>query len=150
MRYVTHSDDPERAIRSLDAMRGAWDRRSKATRRSQRPVAPLVDPDDIAPANNPAEDTHDTRHLAEQDWLDWCAMDRPEDAGRVWWLDYLARLEELGHSPKAAKRLLREAKSNRIGRLKGAGNAIVPQVAALFIRAYMQTLEEPACPTSPI
>ncbi len=56
----------------------------------------------------------------------------------------LARLVELGHSLKSAKRILREARSNRIGRLKGAGNAIVPQLAAIFIRAFLQAEEEKA------
>ena len=31
---------------------------------------------------------------------------------------------------------------NRVGRLRGYGNAIVPQVAAMFIRAFMDTLHE--------
>lgn len=34
---------------------------------------------------------------------------------------------------------IRAARANRVGRLKGYGNAIVPQVAAEFIRAYMDT-----------
>jgi hypothetical protein len=34
------------------------------------------------------------------------------------------------------------ARSNRVGRLRGYGNAIVPQVAAVFIRAV---LEHEAC-----
>lgn len=34
----------------------------------------------------------------------------------------------------------RAARSNRVGRLKGYGNAIVPQVAALFIRAFMESV----------
>ena len=33
---------------------------------------------------------------------------------------------------------VRAARSNRVGRLKGYGNAIVPQVAAEFIRAFME------------
>jgi DNA (cytosine-5)-methyltransferase 1 len=32
---------------------------------------------------------------------------------------------------------IRAARANRVGRLKGYGNAIVPQVAAEFVRAYM-------------
>ncbi len=30
------------------------------------------------------------------------------------------------------------AKANRVGRLRGYGNSIVPQVAAMFIRAFME------------
>lgn len=30
----------------------------------------------------------------------------------------------------------------RVGRLRGYGNAIVPQVAATFIRAFMETLKD--------
>lgn len=47
----------------------------------------------------------------------------------------LARLGELGFDPAASKRILREARRNRVGILKGAGNAIVAAVAAEFIRA---------------
>ena len=49
----------------------------------------------------------------------------------------LARLAELGTDPKAARRILREARRNRVGRLRGYGNAISPPVAAEFVRAYM-------------
>ena len=51
----------------------------------------------------------------------------------------LARLAELGHSPKSARRVLSEARSNRCGRLTGYGNAICPQAAAAFITAFLQT-----------
>lgn len=34
--------------------------------------------------------------------------------------------------------MLKEARRFRKGALRGAGNAIVPQVAAEFIRAYME------------
>jgi len=50
----------------------------------------------------------------------------------------LARLAELGFDSAAARRILREARSNRIGQLKGYGNAIVPILAAKFIRAAME------------
>jgi DNA (cytosine-5)-methyltransferase 1 len=43
-----------------------------------------------------------------------------------------AKLRELRNSLKRAKR-------NRVGRLKGYGNAIVPQVAAEFVRAFMES-----------
>lgn len=54
----------------------------------------------------------------------------------------LARLVELGHSPKAARRILREARRNRVGRLRGYGNALVPDTACLFIRCVMEVIRE--------
>ena len=39
------------------------------------------------------------------------------------------------------RRSLKEAKANRIGRLRGYGNAIVPGLAAVFVRAAMDALE---------
>lgn len=54
-------------------------------------------------------------------------------------LGYLiTRLVELGHCPRSARRTLAEARKNRITRLRGYGNAIVPQVAAEFIRAFLE------------
>ena len=50
----------------------------------------------------------------------------------------IAELGKLGHSAKDARRILRKARSNRNGRLRGYGNAIVPQVAAIFVRAFME------------
>ena len=47
------------------------------------------------------------------------------------------RLEKLGHDAANAKRIVREARRHRTVALKGAGNAIVPEVAAVFVRAYM-------------
>lgn len=54
----------------------------------------------------------------------------------------LARLAELGHDTKAARRILKEARRNRVGRLRGYGNAIVPQVAAAFIRSYLDFIND--------
>jgi len=51
----------------------------------------------------------------------------------------VAQLVELGHSAKSARRVLAEARANRTGRLRGYGNAIVPQVAATFIEAFLET-----------
>ena len=51
----------------------------------------------------------------------------------------LARLGELGHDSASACRILREARANRVGRLRGFGNAIVPEVATVFIRAFMES-----------
>jgi DNA (cytosine-5)-methyltransferase 1 len=50
----------------------------------------------------------------------------------------LARMGELGNSAADIKRILREARANRVGRLRGYGNAIVPQVAAEFIKAAIE------------
>ncbi len=51
----------------------------------------------------------------------------------------VAGLEGMGHGAKAARGIIKRAKANRVGRLKGSGNAIVPQVAAEFIRAWIET-----------
>lgn len=53
----------------------------------------------------------------------------------------LSRLERMGHSPGAARRVLAAARRNRIGRLSGYGNAIVPQTAAVFLRSVLEILE---------
>jgi DNA (cytosine-5)-methyltransferase 1 len=50
----------------------------------------------------------------------------------------VAKLAELGFDSRAASKILRESRSNRIGRLRGYGNAIVPQVAAEFVIAFME------------
>jgi len=52
--------------------------------------------------------------------------------------EIMPRLAELGHDPKAAARMLKEARRHRVVALKGAGNAIVPPLAAEFIRAFME------------
>lgn len=44
----------------------------------------------------------------------------------------------MGRGQPELFRLARRARGNRVGRLKGYGNAIVPQVAAEFVRAYME------------
>jgi len=57
----------------------------------------------------------------------------------------MPRLAKLGHDPTAARRIIREARRHRIVALKGAGNSIVPPLAAEFIRAAMAAeKEEPA------
>jgi DNA (cytosine-5)-methyltransferase 1 len=48
---------------------------------------------------------------------------------------------DLGRGQPELSRLARLARSNRTGRLRGYGNAIIPQVAALFIRSVMDCLE---------
>lgn len=50
----------------------------------------------------------------------------------------VARLGELGIDPKTAKRIIANARRNRTGRLRGYGNAIVPQVAVEFIRSILE------------
>lgn len=56
----------------------------------------------------------------------------------------LSRLAELGHSPESASRILREARGNRTGRLKGYGNAIVPQLGAAFIQEFLSAVQQNA------
>jgi DNA (cytosine-5)-methyltransferase 1 len=43
----------------------------------------------------------------------------------------------LGRGKPELSRLAKRARANRVGRLKGCGNAIVPQVAAQFVMAFM-------------
>ncbi|MBS0202309.1 MAG: DNA cytosine methyltransferase [Planctomycetes bacterium] len=52
----------------------------------------------------------------------------------------LTRLRGMGHDSKAARRILDAARSNRTGRLKCYGNAIIPQVAAVFIQVFMEVM----------
>jgi DNA (cytosine-5)-methyltransferase 1 len=52
----------------------------------------------------------------------------------------IARLGKLGVDPKDARRIIRDARRNRVGRLRGYGNAIVPQLAAVFLRAVMEEI----------
>lgn len=45
---------------------------------------------------------------------------------------------KLGPGKPRLQRLAANARSNRIGRLRGYGNAIVPELAAIFIQSYME------------
>jgi hypothetical protein len=45
---------------------------------------------------------------------------------------------KLGPSLAGIRELVRGARRNRVGRLRGYGNAIVPEVAAEFVRAFME------------
>lgn len=45
---------------------------------------------------------------------------------------------DLGRRLPELRGLAKRARANRVGRLKGYGNSIVPQVAAKFIRAFME------------
>lgn len=67
----------------------------------------------------------------------------PKGVGRM-----LAALERMGVDPELARRAVRnagsrvaEASRSRVGRLRGYGNAIVPELAAVFIKAFMQPRE---------
>ena len=51
----------------------------------------------------------------------------------------VARLGVLDIDSVIAKRIIRLARSNRVGCLRGYGNAIVPTLAAAFIDAYLET-----------
>lgn len=52
----------------------------------------------------------------------------------------VAGLELLGVDSKTAGRIIRLARRNRVGRLRGYGNAIVPWLGAQFIRSVMEVL----------
>lgn len=53
----------------------------------------------------------------------------------------ITRLCELGIDPDNSKRILKLARSNRNGRLRGYGNAIVAPLAVAFIEAYLTSGE---------
>lgn len=57
----------------------------------------------------------------------------PRDVGPI-----VAELGKLGINPETARRIIANARRNRTGRLRGYGNAIVPQVAVEFIRSFME------------
>jgi DNA (cytosine-5)-methyltransferase 1 len=50
---------------------------------------------------------------------------------------------DLGRRIPELRSVARSARANRVGRLKGYGNAIVPAVAAVFIRAFIEAIQEP-------
>ena len=47
----------------------------------------------------------------------------------------------MGRGEPELRDLLRRASQNRTGRLKAYGNTIVPQVAAVFVRAFMESID---------
>jgi DNA (cytosine-5)-methyltransferase 1 len=55
--------------------------------------------------------------------------------------DLIAELCRMGESAKSAKQLIRQARRHRRAQLAGYGNAIVPHVAAVFVRAVMEEIE---------
>jgi hypothetical protein len=52
--------------------------------------------------------------------------------------DILPRLSQLGLDAECAKRCIAIAKRHRVGTIRGYGNAIVPQVAAQFLRVLLE------------
>ncbi len=54
----------------------------------------------------------------------------------------ISRLRGMGHSAKSARAIIKRAAANRTGRLKGYGNAICPQLAAVFIRSFLESVQE--------
>ena len=46
----------------------------------------------------------------------------------------------LGRGKSELDRLARDARANRVGRIHGYGNAIVPQLAAVFVRAFFESV----------
>jgi len=61
----------------------------------------------------------------------------PHLRNRLFWVAVAGgpRVRDSGRGEDAA---IRFARRNRTGRLRGYGNAIVPQVAALFVRAFLE------------
>ena len=57
----------------------------------------------------------------------------PRDVGPI-----VAELGKLGFDSKTARRIIANARRNRTGRLRGYGNAIVPQVAVEFVKSVME------------
>jgi DNA (cytosine-5)-methyltransferase 1 len=51
--------------------------------------------------------------------------------------ELLARLRGMGYGPAAALALVKRARAFRKGALRAAGNAIVPQVAAIFLECFL-------------
>lgn len=49
---------------------------------------------------------------------------------------------DLGQHKPELRSLLRPAGRNRVGRLKGYGNAIVPQLAAMFVKSFFESVEQ--------
>lgn len=49
---------------------------------------------------------------------------------------------DLGQRKPELRSLLRPAGRNRVGRLKGYGNAIVPQLAAMFVKSFFESVEQ--------
>ena len=75
-----------------------------------------------------------SRRISAQRGDEPLAYGVPRDVGSI-----VARLGELGFDSKTARRIIANARRNRTGRLRGYGNAIVPQVAVEFIRSVMET-----------
>jgi DNA (cytosine-5)-methyltransferase 1 len=50
---------------------------------------------------------------------------------------------DLGSRFPELRGVAKDARSNRVGRLRGYGNAIVPKVAAVFVKSVMEYLDNP-------
>jgi DNA (cytosine-5)-methyltransferase 1 len=81
-----------------------------------------------------------TRRISSQPGDEPLAYGVPRDLGRTRTI-----LEGMGYGPKEVKRMLRRPRSllalagrNRVGRLRGYGNAITVPVAAVFIQSVME------------
>lgn len=80
------------------------------------------------------------RRISAQSGDEPLAAGIPKDLGRP-----RAVLEGMGFGPKDVKRMLRRPRSvlalasrNRVGRLRGYGNALCVETAAMFIRAFIE------------
>ena len=70
-------------------------------------------------------------------------QDRPANSGSEFWQgEWLECPDGKQRLVEPGIRLLANGVQNRVGKLRGYGNAIVPQVAAQFIGAFMDTQEQ--------
>lgn len=100
---------------------------------------------DVADADSPerraaAEGRHDDDHRTDAGWEE--ATGRHQFYRASFWSDAEWRRGADGKERrvKPGVCLLVDGVSNRVGRLRGYGNAIVPQVAATFVKTMMEAL----------
>lgn len=77
------------------------------------------------------------RRISAQSGDEPLAASVPRDVGPL-----VAWLERMGFDSKGARRIIKAARRNRVGRLRGYGNAIVPTLAAEFICVVMEYLHD--------
>lgn len=76
----------------------------------------------------------------------WRSIDDKTQVRAAWYLTFERHPVSagiprgMGQGIPELRGLVKSARANRVGRLKGYGNSIVPQVAAVFIRAFMETI----------